>query len=404
VFFIFPRCPLRECSTFDAVTFIDQCTFHGSDGLYDTMNSEPAARQGEGDSGLAPPSQQLSDDEATLAGSKQGLPLEKADNDQRAQQQQQQPPESTDQTPNISSFSEQSTPNHNIRDEKTTITDGPPRLPYNIREHKLTISIFWFLIFTECTLIPIVFYYTIANLTDMRRGAMFAIITAMFGFISGGEYGLRGLRLAWKTDKWRPLNGSGRWAFDSTHLVLGPPYFVMTALMIGFSIPDPPIMRGLSMIMAVGILMVGLFMIWTGIAWHFQWRLRWFRLSSHPIGEVVPPLTFCIMEDICGCDGGGAKPYRAAALARFNASPRFRRLLVQLLWAWSLTAVALGAALNVIIWIPSINQEVVYALGWSVPSVWGAIGAFLTIKWCQRSVRIEREKWAEDQAAKLQTG
>jgi hypothetical protein len=274
--------------------------------------------------------------------------------------------------------------------------DGPPPLPYNIREHKLTITIFWFLIFAECTLIPVIFYFTIANLTDMRRGAMFATITACFGFISGGEYGLRGLRLAWKSDKWRPLNGSGRWAFDSTHLVLGPPYFVMTALMIGFSIPEPPIMRGLSMIMAVGILMVGLFMIWTGVAWHFQWRLRWFRLSSHARGDVVPPLTFCIMEDICGCDGNGQKAYRAAALARFNASPRFRRMLVQLLWVWALSAVVLGAVLIGIIWTASINQEVVYALGWSVPSLWGAVGAWLTIVWCQRCVRIESERWTKD--------
>lgn len=347
------------------------------------MSSEPDSQ------GLSPPSQQQSDDETTLQGSKQGLPLDKMED---------QPPGATP-----GAVLDETTAIPPVVDEKPPV-DGPPPLPYNLREHKLTISIFWFLIFTECTLIPIIFYYTIANLTDMRRGAMFAIITAMFGFISGGEYGLRGLRLAWKTDTYRPLNGSGRWAFDSTHLVLGPPYFVMTALMIGFSIPDPPITRGLSMIMAVGILMVGVFMIWTGIAWHFQWRLRWFRLSSHPIGEIVPPLTFCIMEDICGCDGGGGKVYRTAALARFNASPRFRRMLVQMLWAWSLTAVALGAILNVVIWIPQISQEVVYALGWSVPSVWGGIGAYLTIKWGQRCIRIEKEKWAEDQAAQLQTG
>ncbi|ETN46662.1 uncharacterized protein HMPREF1541_00848 [Cyphellophora europaea CBS 101466] len=339
--------------------------------------------------GLTPPSQPRSDDEATLAGSKGGSQPEKMEAAQK-------------QAPAPAESSEQSTPEPTVV-EKPPV-DGPPPLPYNLREHKLTISIFWFLILTECTLIPLIFYYTIANLTDMRRGAMFAIITAMFGFISGGEYGLRGLRLCLKRDEYRPLNSPGRWGFDSTHLVLGPPYFVMTALMIGFSIPEPPITRGLSMIMAVGIIMVGVFMVWTGIAYHFQWRLRWFRLSSHVKGAIVPPLTFCIMEDICGCDGGGGKVYRTAAMARYNASPRFRRMLVQMLWWWAITAILLGAAQIAIIWIPQISQEVVYGIGWSVTSVWGGIGAWLTIWWGKKCIRIEKEKWAEDQAAQLQRG
>ena len=216
---------------------------------------------------------------------------------------------------------------------------GPPPLPYNLREHKLMIFLFWMLILTECTLIPIIFYFCIANLTDMRPGAMFAIITAMFGFISGGEYGLRGLRLAMKKDTYRPLFGAGRWSFDTVHLVLGQPYFVMTALMIGFSIPDPPIMRGLSIIMPVGILMVTIYMMWTGIAHHFGWHLRHHRLSSHVVGQVYPPLTFCIMEDITACDGGGGKEYREAALKRYNASPRFRRMLVEMLWGWAITEI-----------------------------------------------------------------
>ena len=272
--------------------------------------------------------------------------------------------------------------------------DGLPRLPYNLREHKLTIAAFWFLIFAECTLIPIVFYFTISRLTDMRPGAMFAIITAMFGFISGGEYGLRGLRLAWNTDEYRPLKGGRRWHFDSTHLVLGNPYFVMTALMIGFSIPEPPMIRGLSIIMPVGIIMVVSYMMYTGIAYHFGWRLRWHRLSSHIVGDVTPPLTFCILEDITACDGGGGKAYREAALARFNASPRFRRLLVQLLWAWSISGLLISVALIALAW--TIHEEVAYTLGWAVPSVWGIIGAFSTIKWSQRCLRIEKETWARE--------
>lgn len=275
---------------------------------------------------------------------------------------------------------------------------APPPLPYNLREHKWTISIFWFLILTECTLIPIVFYFTISRLTDLRPGAMFAIITAMFGFISGGEYGLRALRLIAKSDKYRPLHGAGRWSFDTVHLVLGPPYFVMTAMMIGFSIPDPPIIRGLAITMPVGIAMVTSYMIWTGIAWHNQWKLRWYRMSSHVVGDVCPPLTFTIMEDICGCDGGGGKTYREAAMKRFHESPRFRTMLVQMLWAWATTGLVIGIVLAVVAW--KVHAEVGYALGWGVPSVWGAVGAWLTILWGKRSIRIEHETWAVERRAR----
>lgn len=295
-----------------------------------------------------------------------------------------------------------------LNDASTSLHDanglatGPPPLPYNLREHKLTISIFWFLILAECTLIPIIFYFTISNLTDLRPGAMFAIITAMFGFISGGEYGLRGLRLCIKRDEYRPLSSVGRWQLDTVHLVLGPPYFVMTALMIGFSIPDPPMIRGLSIIMAVGIIMVTAYMMWTGIAYHFGWRLTWHRLSSHAIGDIYPPLTFCIMEDITGCDGGGGKKYRQAALARYNASPRFRRMLVQMLWAWAITGFALGIIMVVLAW--TIDAEVAYAFGWVMPSVWGAVGAYATIKWGQRCLRIEKEMWVQDHTTHVRAG
>lgn len=280
-------------------------------------------------------------------------------------------------------------------EQSDTTAAVPPPLPYDLREHKVTIAAFWFLIFTECTLIPVVFYFTISRLTDMRPGAMFAIITAMFGFISGGEYGLRGLRLAWKGSRYRPLKGGRRWHFDSVHLVLGQPYFAMTAMMIGFSIPEPPLIRGLSIIMPVGIIMVLTYMMYTGIAHHLGWRLRWHRLSSHIVGEVTPPLTFCIMEDIAGCDGGGGEVYRKAALARFNASPRFRRMLVQMLWGWCCSGLLVNIPLVILPWV--IDPEIAYALGWSMPSAWGLVGAFVTIKWGQRCLRIEKAEWAKSQ-------
>lgn len=294
-------------------------------------------------------------------------------------------------------------PNINLRADdssreapsSTQLTVELPYLPYNLRDHKFSIAIYWTAIGAECCFIPISFYYGLSNGTDLRPGAMFAIITAVFGFVTGFEYAMRGWRLLQKSDKYRPLNDAKRfWGFDTVHWVLMGPYFVMTALMIGVSIPEPPITRGLSIVLPVGMIMVGLVMIATGILNAQGWRLRGFRMSSHVKGSVCPPLTFCILEDMVSVDGRGGKVYREAALARYNASPRFRKLLVQLLWAWSLTALGLGVALIAIIF--SIPEEIGYGLGWGVPTAWGALGALTTILWCKRSVRIERELWKSE--------
>jgi hypothetical protein len=151
------------------------------------------------------------------------------------------------------------------------------------------------------------------------------------------------------------------------------------------------------MVMALGLIIVGLIMVVSGVAYHLEWKLKFFRLSSHVKGSRCPPLTFCILEDITGGDGGGGKKYREAAMARYNVSPRFRRLLVELLWAWSLSAIALGVVLIAVIF--SIRADVAYGIGWGVPAAYGAIGAWATIAYCKRSVRIEKEQWA---SARLQ--
>ena len=278
------------------------------------------------------------------------------------------------------------------------ISEGPPPLPYNLREHKLTIAFFWFLIATECCFVPISFYYGLSNATDLRPGAMFAIITSVFGFVSGYEYGIRGWRLIRKTDNYRPLNGSPRYfGFDSTQYTLFTPFFVMTAVMIGFSIPHPPVVRGLAVPLPLGLIIAEFTIGAISIAHALRWKLKYFRLSSHPKGAICPPLTFCIMEDITATDGKGGKEYREVALARYNASPRFRRLLVELALAWSISSIALGAVLIAVIY--NVRQEVAYGIGWAVPTLYGAIGAWSTILYVQRSLRIEKENWAADQAA-----
>ena len=289
---------------------------------------------------------------------------------------------------------------NNIHDASSSASSQPaelPRLPYNLREHKRSIILYWFAILAESFLLPISLYYGLSNGTDMRAGAYFAIITAVFGFVTGFEYALRGWRLIQKDDNYRPLNGSKRfWQFDSVMWILQGPYFVMTAVMIGVSIPDPPKTRGLAVILPIGMVMIATLMTVSGIAYWRSWKLP-YRLSSHVAGSTCPPLTFCILEDIVGCDGRGGKEFRAAAMARYHASPLYRKMLAQLNWFWALSAYAVaGATFAVVMTIP---EEIAYGLGWGIPTAWAFIAAGTTTLWVKRSVGIEREAWDSGKAA-----
>ncbi|KAK5240448.1 hypothetical protein LTR40_013820, partial [Exophiala xenobiotica] len=46
--------------------------------------------------------------------------------------------------------------------------DGPPPLPFNLRDHKLSITIFTLLGLVECCFIPIGLYYGLTYGTNMR--------------------------------------------------------------------------------------------------------------------------------------------------------------------------------------------------------------------------------------------
>lgn len=285
-----------------------------------------------------------------------------------------------------------------VHGDRRSRLDGPPPLPFDLRDHKLSITIFTILGLAECCFIPIALYYGLTYGTNMRSGIIFAIITSLFGFVSGYEFAMRSWRIIRYGDDFRPLYGSQYFrGFDATQNVLLTPFTVMTIIQIVFSIPHHPSVKALAMPMPVGMVILGLMFIVNGIAAQRRWRLIHFRLSSHVRNSVCPPLTFVFMEDVCAVDGKGGKKYRKAAMARYNASPRFRALLMQLLWSWSISATIIGAALIAVIWV--VSDDVAYGIGWSVPSVWAAVWTWWTIIWVQRALRIEKVTWVTDRVS-----
>jgi hypothetical protein len=143
------------------------------------------------------------------------------------------------------------------------------------------------------------------------------------------------------------------------------------------------------------MIIFGIMFVVNGIAAHRGWRLMYFRLSSHVKTSRCPPLTFCLMEDICAVDGRGGKKFRTQAMARYHASPRFRTMLMQLLWLWAIPAILVGS--GTIVGIYETNDNVAYGIGWGVPNVWAILWTWLTVKWVQRSLRAEKETWRREQ-------
>jgi hypothetical protein len=165
----------------------------------------------------------------------------------------------------------------------------------------------------------------------------------------------------------------------------------MLIILIIFSIPHHPSVQALALPMPVGMIVTGVMFVINGWAAQRGWRLIHFRLSSHVKNSICPPLTFCLLEDICAVDGKAGKKFRTAAMARYHASPRFRALLLQLLWFWSIPSIVIGAVLIAAIYLTS--DDIAYGVGWGVPTVWAVIWTWITIGWVQRALQVEKESW-----------
>ncbi|GAB1315383.1 hypothetical protein MFIFM68171_05593 [Madurella fahalii] len=266
---------------------------------------------------------------------------------------------------------------------------GLPRLRYRILDYKLKLAIVVFLLVLESALLPIALYYGLTLHTTLRHGIIFAIITSFFGIVTGIEFGLRCLKLILKDEKYRPVGGT-RWSFDFTHWTLSFGYTVMTAILIGGSIPHDPLVRLLAIPVPLFFIQIGLQLVWSG--WmNVTRRPAPCKISSVPKGARVPPLVLTIIEDIVGVDGAGGRVYRNSLMARYEVSPRFRTMIAQQNWFWAVGALVDGIGTMVVIW--TVPEKVAYGVGWGSPLVFVIIWTFIAIYWVRWCLRREKQLW-----------
>lgn len=97
--------------------------------------------------------------------------------------------------------------------------------------------------------------------------------------------------------------------------------------------------------------------------WSLSGRKAPFRISSTPKGGVVFPGVYYLMEDVVAVNASAGRPYREALAARYNASPRFRKMIKAQSLFWSIPSLIVAIACTVVIVIHPVRNDIAYGIG-----------------------------------------
>jgi len=121
-----------------------------------------------------------------------------------------------------------------------------------------------------------------------------------------------------------------------------------------------------------------------------KWKLP-FNMSSTPKGHAWRPAMYAFIEDCGAIEARGEMVYREKLNARYEASPLFRQMIMQLSWFWGLGLIGIGIVATVLVF--TITDNVAFGLGWGVPFVFMIIWALLTVVFTRRSLTREKAVW-----------
>ncbi|KAM5373190.1 hypothetical protein ACJA88_008718 [Fusarium oxysporum] len=269
-----------------------------------------------------------------------------------------------------------------------------PQLPFTWHHgwKRWRLFIFAFLVFVDASAVPIALYYGLKYAGDVEGWIIFAVVTTIWGGPTYLEFAIRTLRLI-KVDRfYRPLGTNHRWCFDMLTYSSTLTIFVVTALFIIGSAPHNVWLRVLCMPAPAILYCYGGVLFLITLYHQMNWPAP-FRISSTAKGEKVLPGVYYFIEDVIAVNALGGRPYREALAARYKASPRFREMVYKQSWFWSIPALVLAVPLTVISVIPQVPATGAYGVAWAVPFLWAAVWGIITIKWCKRDMKREREEW-----------
>ncbi|KAJ5590187.1 hypothetical protein N7450_004159 [Penicillium hetheringtonii] len=191
----------------------------------------------------------------------------------------------------------------------------------------------------------------------------------------------------------------GRWNLDFFHwnYLLG--FVLVTVILVIGLVQEPPSVRMTALPPSLLLVQVGTTLVIVGILSKLRIRQP-FPVSSHPAGEVFRPGILTIIEDVVAVDGGRKSEYRRALMRRYEASPRFQRLIEDLNWFWGFGGMVLGSIMIIVLAKVRV-KTFAFGLGWVIPWVWAGVWSIVTTYWVKSALREERRTWIKTKSAEV---
>lgn len=120
------------------------------------------------------------------------------------------------------------------------------------------------------------------------------------------------------------------------------------------------------------------------------WRLP-FNMSSTPKGSPWRPAMLAFIEDAGAIEGQGGVKYRMEVMKRYEMSPRFRRMILLVNWAWGLGLLGIAIISTVLIMV--LKEDIGFGVGWGLPWAFSAGWVILTLIFVRGELRKEKEDW-----------
>lgn len=238
-----------------------------------------------------------------------------------------------------------------------------PQLPFTWRQgwKRWRLGLLIFLMFADGCVAPIALYYAMRYAGGVEGWIIFAIVTTIWGGPTYVEFAIRTLRLMKKERFYRPLGTSSRWSFDIVTWASVICITAVTALFIVGSVPHIVWLRVLAMPGPAILYSLGgalaILTLFNVIAWKAP-----FRISSTAKGETVLPGAYYFVEDVVAVNAGAGRPYREALAARYKASRRFRKMMLNQSLFWSIPSIILAIPLTVVAVIHEVPATVAYGI------------------------------------------
>ena len=279
--------------------------------------------------------------------------------------------------------------------DKSTNAVGLPRLPVNLRDHKVTIGITWGVICVSSGILPIVGYFALQYGTDLELNIVLAPWLGFMGVTSLFSLCKRTYDLMKRSSDCRPLGVEQGWKMDyfGWNFLFG---FIGLSVLISLGIAFESV-RVVSLPLSALLAYVCLELVLAQAGMALSMRAP-FRFSSLARGEPQRPGTFIIAEDVVAVDGKQGRSWRQAWIARYEASPALRSHLRRMDMLWGVTglcvvAVVFGCTFGVD------NHDVGYAIGWALPWIWAGLMTVLTIQMSKSMLRSEAGMQSQDVSA-----